>query len=335
MDVVSPAPRALWMQAVAKDPYALADSTPAWTDAACTERWVDASRAYLLPDGGAVVLPLVRRPGRLPWAASMPPGWGYGGLVGSGAHHPKVIAEVARDLRSLDLATIRVRPLPQDAASWAEADATLVSRRAHVLDLSPGPEALLANLRRSVRRGVRRCERDGVEVRVGSTPDLLDAYEHLWRLSVTRWATGQGEPLWLARRRAQLRDPPTRMRALARHLPDALRVWVAFCEGRPVAVNVVVLGAAAHATRAAIDADRAPAGIAHYLDWLAIQEACARGATLMNLGESGGSASLAFYKEGLGALPVDYVEARFERLPLTAVDRAARTAVKRLIGFRG
>lgn len=335
MEVVSPAPRALWMQAVAEDPYALADSTPAWTDAACTERWVDASRAYLLSDGGAVVLPLVRRPGGLPWAASMPPGWGYGGLVGPGAHDAQVVAEVARDLKSLGLATIRVRPLPQDGAAWARAAATLVPRRAHVLDLTPGPEALLANMRGSVRRSVRRCERENIEVRVGSTPDLLDAYEHVWRLSVIRWATGQAEPLWLARRRAELRDPPCRMRALARHLPDALRVWVAFWEGRPVATNIVALGAGAHYTRAGVDTGRAPAGTAQYLAWLAIQEACAHGSTTMNLGESGSSASLAFSKEGLGAVPVDYVEARFERLPLTAVDRAARTAVKRLIGFRG
>lgn len=334
-EVVSPAPRTLWADAVAQDPWALADATPAWTDAVCTERWVDASRAYRLTDGRSVVLPLVRRKGPLRWACSMPPGWGYGGLVGPGAHEPAVIRAVAADLRGLGLTTLRVRPLPADGAAWTAGGGVVIPRRAHLLDLTPGPEALLADLRRSVRRAVRRCERDGVEVRVGSSPDLLDAYEALWRLSVDRWARGQGEPLWLARRRAVLRDPPSRMRALARNLPEALRVWVVYVEGVPVATNVVALGPCAHATRASVDVDRAPAGVAHYLDWLAIVDACAHGAQSLNLGESGTSGSLAFYKEGLGALPVDYAEVRFERLPLTAVDRAARTVVKRAIGFRG
>ena len=330
--VESPAPRAAWHDAVAADPLAMADATPAWTDAVCAGRWRDASRAYRLDDGSTVVLPLVQRPG---WAASMPPGHGYGGLVGARAHDPGVIRAVAKDLQNLRKATVRVRPLPQDGAAWSLPGATLLPKRAHVLDLTPGPDALLPALRSSVRRAVRRCERLEVEVRVGATPDLLDAYECLWRLSVDRWAAGQGEPLWLARRRAFLRDPPARMRVLAAHLQDRFRLWVAFVDDVPVASNLIVLGAVAHATRANVDVERAPSGVAHYLDWLALVDAYEQGCTAMNLGESGTSESLAFYKEGLGAVPVDYVEARFERLPLTRVDQTARTAVKKLIGFRG
>ena len=184
-----------------------------------------------------------------------------------------------------------------------------------------------------MRRAVRNLQ--DVEVRVGCSSDLLDAHESLWRLSVDRWAAGQGEPLWLARRRAELRDPPTRMRSLAACLGERMRLWVAYADGRPVASNIVLLGAVAHATRAAIDVERAPSGVAHYLDWRAAVDAFEHGSTAVNLGESGTSTSLAFYKEGLGAKAVDYVEARFERLPVTAVDRTARTAVKKLIGFRG
>ncbi len=332
MHVQSPAPRPAWLEAVAADPLAMADATPAWTDAVCVGRWRDVSRAYLLDDGSTVVLPLVQRSG---WAASMPPGHGYGGLVGARAHEPAVIRAVAEDLKALRKATLRVRPLPEDGAAWSVPGATLIAKRAHVLDLTPGPDALFPALRSSVRRAVRRCERLEVEVRVGATPDLLSAYETLWGLSVDRWATGQGEPLWLARKRAVLRDPPDRMRVLAAHLHDRFRLWVAFVDGTPVASNLVVLGNVAHATRANVDVERAPSGVAHYLDWLAMVDAYEHGCTAMNLGESGQSESLAFYKEGLGAVPVDYVEARFERLPLTRVDQAARTAVKKLIGFRG
>jgi hypothetical protein len=321
MEVVSPAPRDVWADAVAADPLALADHTPAWTDAICTTRWRDASRAYLLPDGRAVVLPLVRRTA-LPWYASNPPGWGFGGLVGDGAHDPAVIAAVRADLTGLGM-TVRVRPLPQDGAAWG----TGIARRSHVLDLTPGPEALLAGMRRSVRRYARH-EHDVVR-------GDLDAYEELWRLSVDRWATRQGEPLALGRRRALFRDPPSRMRALAQHLSTDFGLWVARVDGRPVAANVVVFGRSAHATRAVSDQDRATAGVMQHIDWLGIQEACARGSAVMHLGESGTSKTLAFYKEGLGAVPVDYAEVRLERVPLTAADRVARTAVKRLIGFKG
>lgn len=321
MEVVSPAPRDLWQAALLADEHSLADHAPAWNDAVCKTRWRDASRAYLLPDGRSAVLPLVRRPG-LPWYCSNPPGWGYGGLVGSAARDPAVVAAVLADLRGLGALSLRLRPLPGDAALWPGG----VPRRAHVVDLRDGPEAVFARMRRSVRRYVRH----EFDVSRGD----LDAYERLWRLSVDRWARRQGEPLALGRRRAQFRDPPSRLRALARHLGDDFQVWIAWVDGRPVAGNVAVYGRSGHATRAAMDPDAAPQGVMQHLDWLALQEACARGCPTMHLGESGTSSSLAFYKEGLGAVAHDYAEVRLERLPLTAADAAARTAVKRLIGFR-
>jgi hypothetical protein len=335
VDVISPAPRDLWQQAVAADPHALADHTPAWTDAICSEAWRDASRAYVLPDGFPVVLPMVRRPGPAGWAVSLPPGWGFGGLVGARARDVDVTQQVAADLQGLGLPVLRLRPPPQDASAWSGCGGSRIPRRAHVLDRRPGPEQLFTNLRRSVRRSVRRCQDSAVEVRVGSDEAALQAYHQLWLLSVDRWAKRQGEPLVLARRRAVLRDPPTRMAALAQHLGEDLRIWVAYADGLPVAANVLVMGRSAHATRAASDTERAPAGIAQYLDWLGVQESSARGCSWLHLGESGTSSSLAFYKEGLGAVAHDYAELRFERLPVTGADALARRTVKKLIGFRG
>ena len=68
--------------------------------------------------------------------------------------------------------------------------------------------------------------------------------------------------------------------------------------------------------------------------WHAIRSACASEAGAFHLGESGGSASLADYKERFGAQAVDYPELRLERLPITRADHLARTVVKRAIGFR-
>jgi hypothetical protein len=55
---------------------------------------------------------------------------------------------------------------------------------------------------------------------------------------------------------------------------------------------------------------------------------------MFHLGESGRSSSLSDYKERFGARPHEYPELRIERVPVTAADRAARSVVKRVIGFR-
>jgi hypothetical protein len=83
--VVSPAPRDVWCDLIQSDPEALPYQSPAWLDAIClTGGYEDASRLYELPGGQQLILPLVRRtslPAALAWEASLPPGWGMGGLI--------------------------------------------------------------------------------------------------------------------------------------------------------------------------------------------------------------------------------------------------------------
>jgi hypothetical protein len=52
------------------------------------------------------------------------------------------------------------------------------------------------------------------------------------------------------------------------------------------------------------------------------------------MGDSGWSPSAAAFKERFGAQPVQYREYRFERLPVSRTAHAAKTVVKRVIGFR-
>lgn len=340
MDVVTPAPRPPWRDLADADPSALADHDPAWTDAVVRSgRWRDASRWYHLSNGSSVVLPLVATtavPG-LSYYASLPNGWGFGGLVGNGGIEPAVIALVIGDLAAQGWHSVRIRPDPLSGSAWgdaAPAGAATVARRAHLLDLTPGPTDLMAAMRKSTRRAIRRGERDAVDVEVGHSAELLDEYDRLWRLSVDRWAKAQHEPLWLARRRAVLRDPPSRLRHLAAEFGDRFCLWVARDRGEAVAANVVVNGPSTHIARAVMDRQRVgSSGIMQYLDWLAIEAACRSGSIRVNLGESGGSASLSHYKESLGARPYDYTELRMEQVPITRLDNALRAGVKKLVGF--
>ena len=144
-DVVSPAPRNVWLTALSTDPTALPSQSPEWLDAVGTlADWSDASRLYDFGQGRHAILPLVRRRiAGLPveTAGSYPPSWGFGGLVAPGGATAAEVAAVFTDLRSRPALRTFVRPNPLTGSVWAEA-ATLAApagmattaRSAHVLD---------------------------------------------------------------------------------------------------------------------------------------------------------------------------------------------------------
>jgi hypothetical protein len=267
----------------------------------------------------------------------LPDGLGIGGLVGS-VRRTETVAAVLADLHRLPALSIRIRPNPIEAEVWREARPaamTTIRRHAHVLDLRPGPEALWNGLHKSTRRSVRKGERSGLEVVCDTDGALLEEFDHLYGLSVERWARSQDEPLLLARWRNRGRGSADRLRDRAQALGRGFRLWVARLDGEPVAAIIVLVDAAAHYTKGAMDRELAgPTRANHLLQWMAIQDAVAEGCETYHMGDTGSSASLARFKESFGAVPVDYEEIRLERLPLTGADRRLRSAVKRAVGFR-
>lgn len=340
-EVTSPAPRDQWRAVVAADPGVLPEHTPEWLDAICAaDDYVDASRLYEFADGRRFVVPLVARRG---WRGlggqlwSFPPSWGIGGPVGDRLD-AGVVEVIVADLRRLGAVRVALRPDPLEAEMWAGIGGRGVSvlpRRAHVVPLFDSPEAHLASLSKSTRRKIVRAERSDLRVEVDTTGVLLPDHFRLYAASVERWAARQREPLWLARWRAGRRDSIERLQTVAHHLGDRFRLVVAYVGDRPVASTIALLGPVTRDTRAAIDRELASqVNASEAVQWRAICEAYAAGSTHYNMGESGASVSLARYKEHFGAVPVPYAEYRFERLPLTRIDGAARSLVKRAIGFR-
>jgi hypothetical protein len=341
MDVVSPAPREAWESACLLDPEVLPTQQPAWTDAACSNgRFVDASRLYRIPDGRRLVLPMVRQRvgGSFGVEASMPTHWGFGGLIGEGGVTAADVCLVLDDLATRRLLRQSIRPNPHHGRLYAQhapAGSISIPRRAHVLDLSGGAEVVFKGFADSRRRAIRKAERSGIEVECDTTGRLLPEFFELYASSEARWAEQQHEPAALARFRTRFRDTIGKWQAIARHLDGGCRQWVARHDGRAVASIIVLFGVNAHYTRGAMDKERAgPLRANDLLMWQAIQAACEIDAESFHLGESGASSSLSDYKERFGARAFDYPELRLERLPITRTDRAARTAVKRVIGFR-
>jgi lipid II:glycine glycyltransferase (peptidoglycan interpeptide bridge formation enzyme) len=116
---------------------------------------------------------------------------------------------------------------------------------------------------------------------------------------------------------------------------EAFRLSVAHVGDEPVAAIMVTFGRTASYIRGAMDRDRAgPVRANDLLHWTAIQAAGRAGCAHYHMGDSGASTSLARFKQRIGAVPVDYTDVRLERYPITPIDHALRTAVKKAIGFQ-
>jgi len=332
-----------WDDIVAGDPTALPEQAPEWTSAICQRAaYRDATRLYELADGRRFVLPLVARRGPLGVGAhlwSFPPAWGIGGPVGAGLDSAAV-SVIADDLVSMSAVRIGLRIDPLDQAFWQHIESrslTRIPRRVHVIDLDPDLDRLMANTRGTTRRDIRRALRPagGVEIRVGRAGELVDDYYELFLESTRRWAARQHEPPAMALWRARRRDPLGKLHAIARHMGERFVVIVGYCNGRPASSAILLLGPTTRDTRGATDIDLAgSSGVNSLVQWTAIALAAEHGSAVYNMGESGWATGLSAYKERFGARPVEYDELRFERLPITKVDRAARTLVKRAISFK-
>lgn len=347
--VTSPAPSREWEEVIASAPLALPTQTPAWLRCVCTVGgWQDASRLYQTSDGRRLVLPMVRRSwlgGLVSIAASLPTGWGPGGLVGEGGIvRPEDVRMVFSDLTRHQPLQVSLRPDPVTTQVWEEAAPPRVSRQlrlAQVLFLDGGfDQVWRKRFRSDARNRVRRAQRSGVVVECDDTGRLVPVFEHLYARSIERWARHDGVPLALARWRAARREPPEKLRAVAATLGSRMRIYIAYVEGRPAAGAVVVFGTGtAMYWRSAIDEELAGKSYANYLlQRTAIEDAAAAGCHVYQMGDSAPGSTLALFKSRFGAVDQPYASYRVERLPVGAVAgvlrRATADALRRLRGRR-
>jgi hypothetical protein len=342
--VTSPAPRDVWRELYTLDAEAIPYQSPNWLDCICASgEFEDASRLYEMAGGRRLLLPLVRRHGLsqpIPTAASLPHGWGIGGLLSSSTADAGDIAAVLVDLASLPYVRVSLRPNPRAGATWADAarsaHAVSIPRLAHVLDLEGGFDKVWKErFDKHTRSQVRKAERCGVIVECDTTGRLIPVFYDLLCLSFERWAQQQHEPPWLTRWRGQRQDPLRKFQAIAHIMGEACRVWVAWVDGHPAAAIITLQIGNTQDSRGAMDKELAgPVNANDLLQKMAIEDACRAGARYYHMGESGQSASLAHFKERFGAVAYSYAEYYMEKLPVTSMDRRLRSIVKRLIGFR-
>jgi GNAT acetyltransferase-like protein len=332
--LAGPVPTDIWQQVVDADPDTLVWQTPSFMRCLLsTGMYQDRSRLYETAAGRRLVLPMVRwrfLPRQLASEASLPLGWGVGGLIGTGGVRASDVAAIFTDLATDRVLRRTLIPNPRTAALWAAArpDAVVAfPRRAHVLRLEGGAENIWKTRFRSETRGaVRKAERAGLTVECDTTGRLVPAFLHLYRVSEQRWAGRPRQPA--AHPSRQLRRV-ARFLSATRALGPARQIWMAWSGGRPAASIVVLQGVNASNTLGAMDKDLAgPTRANDLLHHLAIQDACRAGCNYYHMGETGTSHSLAVFKERFGAEPFDYAEYRMGRLPVSGL----RQRLGRLIG---
>ena len=341
--IAGPVRRDLWQAAYLGDPEAVPYQSPAWMAALCAGgRYLDATRSYETADGRVLVLPLIRRAGRpvrLSVAGSLPMALGMGGLLADGGVRPDDVAGVCADLAETPYAMVTVRPNPRLGPMWSAASplaTTRVPRRAHVVELDR-VEDVRGVLSRSVRKTVEKAERRGLSVEWDTTGVQLPVLEALYERSVERWAQRQHEPLALSRWRMQHANRTPALAAVVEHLAGVFRLAVVRVDGEPAAAGIVLIqpGGSANGFRMAMDTELVGrTGAGYLVQVCAIEEAKRLGCRAFHLGESGEAGGLSDHKDRMGGVAYAYEEILFERLPVYRLDQAARSAVKRLIGFR-
>jgi hypothetical protein len=341
VEILSPAPRDLWQKAISAQSGALLSHTPQWLDAICAvDGWTDASRLYMWPSGQYLVLPMVAKQlggGLATIEDSFPPGWGFGGVISSRNITPDELAVVIADLAS-SRNSFRVHICPnclQGNAWWqvvpARTRRAMIWRRnAHAIDLDGGANAVWKRFSQNATRGIRKAEKQGIEVECDTTGRLLGVVEELVLLSTQRWATRNDQPVWLLRMRIRRNNPANRWPEIMKHMGGGVAIWLARYRGEPAAALVILRGPNDHYMRGAMRKEVAgPTGANKLLHWLAIQEACQRGARWYQMGQSGFEGDpVAFFKESLGARAHPFPEFQLERLPITFLTGVARASAK-------
>lgn len=344
--VTTPAPRETWWELAGQDTAAQVTQTPAWLDCLCaTGSYRDASRLYEFEDGRRLVLPLVGRRQRPRWLdeeESWPGGeWGIGGPVFPGGAGETEARAMFDDLARRPANRVGVWFRPGDDDLWARsapAGFRVQPNTAQVLNLEGGFSTVWERrFHQSVRRGVRRAERSGLDVEVDRTGRLAPAFYQLFEQSIPRWARQDHEPLALARWRRMRIFPPRRLETIASQLGEACTIWMAWRAGEPAAA-IVVLRHGGHDLywRGAMNRELAhPTRASHLLHRLAIEDACTAGCRQYDMGTSLQGTTLRRFKDSFGTDNFSSPRYYRERLPVRAPKRGLRRAVLRAVRFQG
>lgn len=242
-----------------------------------------------------------------------------------GSVDPRLIEAIVRLARSRRAAFVRLEPdvLEDDlrsadldavlkAAGFRTSERTLQPRSTIRLDISRNSDELLAGLSKGHRADLRRAERDGVTVRVGTSEADVDTLHQMLVATQQRKSFGFHSAGYF--------------RALWQLYTDAARLFIAELDGEPIAASLVLawgehgIYLAAGSTATGLE-HRA----AHLLQWHALNWAKERGARtwdLWGIADARGQLEIAAaHGSDRGSSEMTRLEAAAKRDPLDGVYR--------------
>ena len=217
-----------------------------------------------------------------------------GPLVSTEEQATKLLKVAMDDANAIGAKSIEVRDWPSNLTTPPTFEQIDPFRR-HVVDLSGGPEGVLANAGKDMRYSIRRAERNGVTVRAGTSEADMDIF--YWMYCRQR------------RRQALLPQPKPFIREVFRRVVQTGNGFlvIAECEGQPVASLLSVNG-----SRTAIGTHSAALPQARDLRAIplamfrSMEMACERGLGAYDLGRTDkGALGLRHFKEEWGAVEVE------------------------------
>jgi len=338
--IIHPAPRGAWAAIAQQDPHALIFQTPAWTDSLCaTGRYQDASRMYETDDGQILILPLVRTTSMadpLGSLASMPDGWGLGGLLSNRPVQPEHVYQVLADLAEVPALRTTIRANPLGGPAWLAAQSAGYQRAArstHILKLDGGFARIWSErFATATRTNLRKAEKSDLEVECVPGDGKIGLFYQLYERWLERRADERHIPRPMARWLGKRREPLYKFEHVARTLQETCQVWTAYLEDEPIA-SAILLRYRQHAffwRGTSLKEQAGPVRANDLLQQRMIEAACQAGCRFYHMGESGGVASLVHYKARFGAEEVPYGLYYRERLPLTATKNWLNRLARRI-----
>ncbi len=239
-------------------------------------------------------------------------------LVGSSAEFDDLLVRMRESVRGGEWQYCEVRPLafePGVATMFGQSNQYLW----HAVNLRPGIEEIYRNLHSSVRRRIRRAEREALTYEEGNSERLLGQF---YKLVVA------------TRRRKYLPPQPIQwFRSLIASLGANLAIRVASKNGMPIASILTVNHKKTITYKyGASDAPMHPLGGVSLLLWNTIQQAKAAGYETLDLGRSDtGNEGLAAFKEHWGGIRSDLRYWRYPSRPQSPQGEVRRKIAQQIV----
>jgi hypothetical protein len=207
---------------------------------------------------------------------------------------------LSRALGRASQVRVQLNPLCSEAGRMEEQAAAqgwrVLPRETHLLDLRPGLEALRRGYHATKRNQVAKPVKVDSRIALARTEADLLPYFEVYAHSLQRWGRAGPWPY------------PRQLFLDLLHSP-AVRIWTHHVQGR-LACAVVILECRHQALYwqgvSRIDEDQKPAHPMVRLMDTVIQDLCARGVPVLNLGASEGLPQVRRFKEEFGARPTAY-----------------------------